>query len=68
VNMHFGKSVPNLLNDERVKDAQMLLIETQAAIKIIAQEAGFNSIASFNRVFKDITGSSPSEFRKKNAA
>lgn len=68
VNMHFDKSVPQLLNDERVKDAQLLLVETEAAIKIIAQEAGFNSIASFNRVFKETTGQSPSDYRKKNAA
>lgn len=68
VNMHFGKSVPQLLNDERVKDAQLLLVETEAAIKVIAQESGFNSIASFNRVFKETTGHSPSEYRKQNAA
>ncbi len=68
VNMHFGKSVPLLLNDERVKDAQLLLVETEAAIKVIAQESGFNSIASFNRVFKETTGHSPSEYRRKNTA
>lgn len=68
VNGYFDKSVPQLLNDERVKDAKLLLVETEAAIKIIAQESGFNSIASFNRVFKDTTGHSPSEYRKQNAA
>lgn len=67
VNVHFSKSVPQLLNDERIKDAKLLLIETEAAVKVIAQEAGFNSIASFNRLFKESTGDSPSEFRKKKA-
>lgn len=66
INFHFGKSLPQLLNEFRVEDAKRLLIETDANISVIAENVGFNSIASFNRVFKDITGLSPSEFRKKS--
>lgn len=63
INVHFGKSFPQLLNEMRVEDAKRMLIETNEGIKIIANEAGFNSLASFNRVFRDIAGLSPSEFR-----
>lgn len=63
INARFGKSVPQLLNERRVDDAKRLLVETDAAVKIIAEEVGFSSLASFNRVFKDITGESPSAFR-----
>lgn len=64
INLHFGKSFPQLLNEKRVEDAKSMLLETKASIKTIAQEAGFNSLASFNRVFKDVSGLSPSEFRE----
>jgi len=64
INIHFGKSFPQLLNENRINDAKRLLLETDASIKIVAQEVGFNSLPSFNRVFKEQTGRSPSEYRK----
>ncbi len=63
INLHFGKSLPQLLNERRVADAKRLLQETDAAVKVIADEVGFNSLASFNRVFKEMTGMAPSAFR-----
>lgn len=63
INAHFGKSFPQLLNDRRVEDAKRMLRETNASVKVIAEEVGFNSTASFNRVFRDLTGQSPSEYR-----
>ena len=65
LNTHFGLSFPQLMNKHRVEDAKRLLIQTKEPMKIIAEEAGFNSLASFNRAFKEISGVSPSEFRKK---
>ncbi len=67
VNNYFEKSVPQLLNTYRVEDSKYLLKETEADIATISEEAGFNSIATFNRVFKEITDMSPSEFRDKYA-
>lgn len=63
INQHFGKTLPQLFNERRVADARRLLAETAAPIKTIAEEVGFNSIASFNRVFKDIAGISPGQYR-----
>ncbi len=68
INRHFGKSFPQLLNERRVEDATRLLVETNASVKVIAAEVGFNSTASFNRVFRDLTGQTPSEYRKENKA
>ena len=65
VNGYFGKNVPLLLNKLRVEEAKTLLRQTDADISIISEEAGFNSIATFNRVFKDIVSISPNEYRKK---
>ena len=63
VKSYFQKSLPQLLNELRVKEARVFLSETDADIMTISQEAGFNSIATFNRVFKEIEGVSPSEYR-----
>lgn len=64
INTHYQKSLPQILNEYRVKDAKQLLLETNASIKVVSEEVGFNSLPSFNRVFKEITGQSPSEYRK----
>ena len=58
------KSFPQLLNEKRVETAKTLLLDTDASIKIVAQEVGFNSLPSFNRVFKEVEGQSPSSYRK----
>lgn len=68
VNKYFDKSVPQLLNEARIRESKILLEQTDAAVRVIAQESGFNSLASFNRVFKDTTGQSPSEYRQVKKA
>jgi len=68
INIRFGKTFPQLLNEKRVEDAKRLLTETDAAVKIVASEVGFNSIASFNRVFREISGQSPSQYRENKKA
>lgn len=64
INVYFQKSFPQLLNELRVDDAKTLLKDTDAPVNVICEEVGFNSLPSFNRVFKDITGHSPSVYRK----
>lgn len=64
INVYFQKSFPQLINEHRIEDARRLLAETDAAIKTIAEDVGFNSLPSFNRVFKDVTGEAPSHYRK----
>lgn len=66
INIHFNKSFPQLINEHRVEDAKQLLRETDATVKTVASEVGFNSLPSFNRVFKEMSGHSPSEYRKLN--
>lgn len=64
VNLHFGRSLTQLLNERRVDDARRLLAQTQAPVKTVAEECGFNSLASFNRVFKEIAGCPPGTYRQ----
>lgn len=49
---------------QRLKRAQNLLADSDAAITTIAMESGFKSISTFNRVFQKYKGCSPSEFKK----
>ncbi|MBA4152258.1 MAG: hypothetical protein C0509_06825 [Acinetobacter sp.] len=65
VNYGYGKSLPRLLNERRVADAQRMLADPTIPVQVIAFEVGFNSLASFNRVFKEITGQTPSSFRQE---
>lgn len=64
INLFFNRSFPQLLNEKRVEDAKRLLQQTDAPVRIIAAEVGFNSISSFNRIFRDMTGLTPSVFRE----
>ena len=64
INHHFNKSFNELINTYRIEEAKArLLSEPNQQITNIGFEVGFNSIASFNRVFKEKTGLSPTEFK-----
>lgn len=63
VNVYFSKTIPQMLNELRVRDASRLLQETDVPIQTVFEESGFNSITTFNRVFKEMTGDSPKEYR-----
>lgn len=52
------------LNQKRVSNAIELLQNSDMSITEIALLSGFQSISSFNRIFKEITGYSPRAFRK----
>lgn len=63
INAYFRKNFNELINGYRIAEAKKRLITENTPITVIAFEVGFNSIASFNRVFKEIVGAAPSEFR-----
>ncbi len=65
INNHFKKSFTELANEYRVKDAEKLLLDTSKPITSICFDTGFNSLTSFNRVFKNSTSYSPSEYRER---
>jgi AraC-like DNA-binding protein len=54
------------LHEVRVHEASKLLAAgTEESIAAIAYRCGFNSIATFNRVFKTVTGLAPREFARE---
>lgn len=50
----------------RIKIAEELLEQPDLSITEVALQAGFPSISTFNRLFKQTKGCSPSEYREKN--
>lgn len=59
-----GQSFLSYLNTYRVKQAEKLLRSTEKSVLEIALDSGFNSLTTFNRIFKKIKGCSPSYYRK----
>ena len=65
MNQNFEGNFPTVLNKYRVEEACQLLEETTAPINVIAEEVGFNSLATFNRVFKEKMSDTASKYRQK---
>lgn len=61
-----GMTFVRYLNRYRVSVAVNHLLYGNGSVQEIAEISGFNSSKTFNRVFRDFQGCSPSEFRKKS--
>ncbi|MDR6553265.1 YesN/AraC family two-component response regulator [Paenibacillus qinlingensis] len=59
-----GFSFVEYLNNIRIREAQRLLRETKLKVIHIAEQSGFDSVAHFGRVFKQVTSQTPLECRK----
>lgn len=60
IKMNFRQFV----NQYRVDCAKDMLLNGEQSISTIALESGFQSIRTFNRVFKGLTGTQPRSYRK----
>lgn len=60
-----GKTFVNYLNDIRVGYASRWLVEKDLSISEIAFKSGFNNIANFNRIFKSVKNTTPSQYREE---
>lgn len=62
---HTGKSIFNCLMEIRIGHACKLLSYSTLTVSQVAYESGYNSTNLFNRQFYEITGRTPSEYRKQ---
>lgn len=68
INTEFQFGFPRYIREHRVRQAKDLLIsEPNTSILAISMNVGFKSQSNFYTAFKDITGSSPGQFRKNCA-
>ena len=68
LNEKMKKSFYDFINYYRVTEAKLLLADPSRInykIASIAYDAGFNSLSTFNDVFRKCTGFTPSQFRKQ---
>ena len=66
LNLIIGKKFTDYVNEFRLREVKKLINSSDYehyTLLAIANEAGFNSKASFNRVVKKFTGKSPSELK-----
>ena len=71
INEHMGKNFYNLVNDYRIEEVKTRLEDPaykNLTILAIAYDSGFNSKSSFNTIFKEKTGITPSEYQKTVSA
>ena len=64
----FGLPPHRYLLTRRIERAKALLRDTDLAITEIAFQTGWNSLGTFGRTFRDITGESPGELRARELA
>lgn len=65
LNKHAGKNFYEFINDYRIAFVrERLAVEPERTILDIAFEAGFTSKSTFNAVFKQFTGQTPSQYRR----
>ena len=68
LNENYQRNFFTFINEYRVKEVIERFSDTKNSnytILAIAFDAGFNSKTTFNSIFKQFTGSTPSEFREK---
>lgn len=53
------------INQKKIEKAQLLILVGNRSMKTIAYSLGFYNLPYFNRLFKSVTGETPSSYRRK---
>lgn len=62
----FNLTVNEFILSQRIRRAKEMLRYSEYGIDGIASQLGFASVAHFSRQFKEVTGQTPSQYRKMN--
>lgn len=63
----FGQPIGTYMKEYRIRQAAVLLRQTQATIAEIANKVGYENQSKFATAFRDVLKISPAEYRKQNA-
>jgi AraC-like DNA-binding protein len=64
----FGETPHRYLQRRRVERAMFMLRESDRTVTDVCLDAGFTSLGTFSRTFRDIVGASPTEYRAREDA
>lgn len=64
INSKLSLNFNEYINNLRISEASNLLLKTDMKIADISEDVGFETIRSFNRVFRQLNGCSPSDYRE----
>ncbi|EJR57136.1 hypothetical protein IIM_00245 [Bacillus cereus VD107] len=62
---HFGMSMKDWILRVRINHAAHLLSMTNESVENISYQVGFRSLVVFSRMFKKVTGETPTHYRKR---
>jgi AraC-like DNA-binding protein len=71
INEHLGKNFYTLVNEYRVEEVKRRIADPKyknLTLLAIAYDSGFNAKSSFNTIFKELTGMTPSEYQQSITA
>ncbi len=60
-----GKTMPQYVMELRIGRACRLLADPNRKVADLALDCGFQNLANFNRCFRQVTGQTPSEYRRR---
>ena len=63
----FGETPHRYLQRRRVERSMFLLRESTRSVTEICLDVGFTSLGTFSRVFREIVGESPTQYRQRPA-
>ena len=60
-----GTTLNTYINNEKIRFAQRMLLQTDLPVSVIAQNLGFETSSYFTALFRKTTGMTPREYRKQ---
>jgi AraC-like DNA-binding protein len=64
---HTGQTLKSYINVSRIICAQYLIMHSSDSFTKISEKCGFNNSTNFNRVFRDVSKMTPTEFKRQCA-
>ena len=61
-----GKTLSRMIAERRVAAAKLLLLRSNTPISAVAESVGITDYNYFTKVFRSITGMTPSAYRNQN--
>lgn len=61
--LYLGKNPSEIIDDRLIAEAKRMILSSEYSIKEIAYELGFEEHSYFTKVFKRLTGGTPSDFK-----